>query len=60
MKRLKALSENSKAGVTPLYYSISKDTVYSTAGAGRYYITDLIRHNTAEEIERTVKRFLGM
>lgn len=60
MKNLKTLSEESKKGTTPLYYSIRENAVYSDPGDGRYHLTDLIRHNTEKEIERTVKRFMGV
>lgn len=58
MKNLKAVSNKSKSGVTPLYYSIRKDAVYTVAADDRYYITDLIRFNSEKEIENTVKKFL--
>ena len=60
MKNLKTLSQKSSKGTTPLYYSIRENAVYSTPGDGRYHLTDLIRYNTEKEIERTVKRFMGV
>lgn len=60
MKGLKALAKKTKEGKTPLYYSIREDAVSSKPGTGWYHITDLIRENKAQEIERTVKRFLGV
>lgn len=60
MKRLDIVSEESKMGTTPLYYSIAEDAVYTTPADGRWHLTDLIRHNTEDEIEETVKRFMRL
>lgn len=59
MKGLKKLSELSKIGRVPLYYSISNDTVYNESGDGRYHLTDLINYNTPKEIEKTVVEMLA-
>lgn len=58
MKNLRTISEKSKSGITPIYYDIVKDAVFTKPAAGRYYITDLIRFNSEKEIEKTVKKFL--
>ena len=60
MKNLEMVSKKSEKGITPLYYSIREDAVYTEEGEGRYYLTDLIRKNTEKEIEVTVKRFMSM
>ncbi len=60
MKNTKQVSQQSKQGITPLYYSIREDAVYTSEGDGRYYLTDLIRENTEEEIVNTVRRFMSM
>lgn len=61
MKGLKAVSKKTE-GINystriPLYYSTEKDSVSTTAGAGRTLLTYLIRHNTPEEIQETVEKF---
>lgn len=60
MKNTKQVSNESKKGITHLYYSIKEDAVYTEAGKDRWYLTDLIRYNTENEIEETVKRFMSM
>lgn len=60
MKNLEIVARKSGKGITPLYYSIRENAVYTEAGDGRYYLTDLIRKNTEKEIEVTVKRFMSM
>lgn len=60
MKNLKKISELSKQGRTPIYYSPKTDTVYTEAGEGRFYITDLLRSNTPKEIERTVSHIMSL
>lgn len=60
MKNVKEVAERSKSGTTPLYYSIREDAVYTTEGDGRYYLTDLIRENSEDEIVRTVRRFMSL
>lgn len=60
MKNLEIVAKQSGNGITPLYYSIRENAVYTEAGEGRYYLTDLIRKNTEKEIEVTVKRFMSM
>ncbi len=61
MKGLKAVSKKTKginySSRVALYYSPSKDAVSTTAGEDKYYLTDLIRENTPQEIEETVNRF---
>ena len=64
MKNLKKLSDQTNFiilhGAVPLYYSIKEDAVYSEAGEGRFYLTDLIRYNTEDEIAETVRYFLSL
>lgn len=60
MKNTKELARRSKSGRTPLYYSIREDAVYATAGDGRYYLTDLTRENTEQEIINTVRKYMSM
>lgn len=63
MKNLREMSHKTECcpalGTVPLYYSIKEDAVYSEDGEGRFYLTDLIRHNEPEEIEQTVRKFLS-
>ena len=63
MKNLRSMSERTKKVSAreglPLYYSIKEDAVYDEDGEGRFYMTDLIRYNSPEEIEETVKIFLS-
>lgn len=60
MKNTEKLAEQSRRRVTPLYYSAAEDAVYSEPGDRRWFLTELIRYNTPEEIERTVRRFMAM
>ncbi len=64
MKGLKKVSEATKginyASRIGLYYSIEKDTVYTTSGEGRHHITYLIRENTPEDIKEAVERFMRL
>ena len=60
MKNLKTVARASEKGVTPIYYSIKEDAVYTKDGDGRYYVTDLIRANSEDEIVRAVRRWLSM
>ncbi len=60
MKNLNAVAEASAKGVTPIYYSIAENAVYTEDGEGRYYVTDLIRKNTEAEIMVAVRRWLAM
>lgn len=60
MKNLSALSEMTKHGITPLYYSIKHDAVFPDPGDDRWYLTDLINYNSEEQIRQTVIRFMAM
>lgn len=60
MKNLETLARISAHRVTPLYYSPAEDAVYTEPGSGRWYLTDLIRKNSPQEIENTVRRFMVM
>ena len=60
MKNLKEVAEQSRQGITPLFYSIRENAVYTEEGDGRYYLTDLIRENTEQEIKDAVRRFMSM
>ena len=60
MKNLDVVARESSKGVTPLFYGIREDAVYTEDGEGRFYLTDLIRENTEDEIKRTVRRFMSM
>ena len=41
----------------PIYFSFKTDTVYTTEGEDRFFVTKLIRPNTPEEIKAAVERF---
>ena len=60
MKNLDVVARESANGRISLYYSIAERAVYTEAGEGRYYVTDLIRANTEMEIMAAVKRWLAM
>lgn len=60
MKNVKQVSMRSKSGITPLYYSIKEDAVYTEPGTDRWYLTDLIRYNTEEEVIETVRKYAWM
>ena len=60
MKNLDIVAKESAKGVTPLYYSVVEDAVYTQGGEGRWYVTCLIRKNTEQEIERVVRRYLAL
>lgn len=57
MENLKKVAEASKNGCK-LYYSIRENAVFTTEGEGRYFLTELIRENTPEEIQKTVYKFM--
>ena len=64
MKGLKETAKKSKAirqrdinSWLPIYYSFKTDTVYTSEGESRYFVTKLIRENTAEEIKETIERW---
>lgn len=58
MKNLDIVAAESRNGWAPLYYSIREQAVYTEPGEGRYYVTDLIRENTEQEIKQAVMRYL--
>ncbi len=60
MKNLKEVSERSKKGRTPIYYSYKDQAAYTEEGSGRFYVTDLIRENSEEEIERTIRWWMSL
>lgn len=60
MKNVDAVAERSKSGVTPLYYSVKEDAVYTSDGDDRYHLTDLTRENTVEEIVETVRYIMSL
>ena len=60
MRNLRAVAEESRNGITPLYYSIAENAVYTADGEGRHFVTDLIRENTEAEIKQAVRRWLAM
>lgn len=57
MNNTKQVSEASANGCK-LYYSIREDAVYTQPGEGRWFLTELIRKNTEEEIVNTVRKFM--
>ena len=59
MKNLETIAKNSQSG-TKIYYSIREDAVFTDSGQGRIFVTELIRHNTEQEIMEAVRRFLAM
>jgi len=61
MRNLRAVAQESyRKGWTPLYYDIKHDAVFTEDGEDRFYVTDLIRPNTSQEIEAVVRRWLAM
>lgn len=60
MKGLKKLAELSQTERVQVFYDILKDTVYSTPGENRFYLTDLINPNTEKDIEETVKYIMSL
>ena len=60
MKNLKEAAERSKKGRTPIYYNYQEEAIYFERGPGRFYVTDLIRENTEEEIERTIRWWMSL
>ena len=43
-----------------LYYSFDTQSVYIKSGAGRHFVTFLIRPNAPEEIESAIERWLRL
>ena len=60
MKNLKEAAERSKKGRTPIYYSYKDQAIYFEKGPGKFYVTDLIRENTPEEIEHTIRWWMSL
>ena len=60
MKNLKEVARESAKGRTPIYFSHKDQAVYTEAGPGRFYVTDLIRENTEEEIKAAIRRWMTM
>lgn len=60
MKNTETVARISEHRITPLYYSPAENAVYTEPGAGRWYLTDLIRKNSPQEIEDTVRRFMAL
>lgn len=59
MKNTNEIAKTSKAG-TRIYYAPRENAIYTTDGSGRYFVTELIRTNTAEEIMKAVRRWMMM
>lgn len=64
MKGLKEVSKKSQTikqrdleSWLPIYYNFKTDTVYTSEGEGRHFVTKLIRENTPEEIAEAVERW---
>lgn len=61
MRNLKEVAQESyRKGWTPLYYDIKHDAVFTEDGEDRFYVTELIRPNTSDEIEAVVRRWLSL
>lgn len=58
MKNVRSVVRATKKGRTPLYYSPKENAVYTEAGRDRFYLTDLLKPHTAEQIKKTVDYFL--
>ena len=59
MKNLNEIAARSAAG-TKIYYSVIESAVYTEDGPGRWFVTELIRKNEAQEIEKAVRRWLAL
>lgn len=44
----------------PVYYSYKTNTVYTTEGPDRYFVTKIINPTTAEGIKKAVERWMMM
>jgi hypothetical protein len=60
MRNLKTVIKATEKGRTPLYYNPATKAVYTEPGPERFYLTDLIRPHSGEEIEKTVKYFMSL
>jgi hypothetical protein len=60
MKNIQTVVKATQKGRTPLYYSPSTDTVYTEAGEGRFYLTDLLQPHTPDQVEETVNFFMSL
>ena len=64
MKGIQAIVKKTKNATynnpVPLYINYEMDTVYTTAGSNRFFLTNLIRENTKEDIMRAINRFAYM
>jgi hypothetical protein len=67
MKNINRIANKSKGIVQtdwstylPLYYSPTKNEVYTTEANDRFLLTYLIRPNTPEEIKEAVNKYMRM
>lgn len=67
MKGLKTVAKktqnaiyNNRSTWVSLFYNISEDKVYTAAGDGRFYMTDLINPCTEKDVEKAVYEMLSM
>lgn len=56
-KKSKAIRQRDISSWLPIYYNFKTDTVYTSEGEGRHFVTKLIRENTPEEIKETIERW---
>ena len=57
MKNIEQIAKESRKG-TKIYYSFNENAIYTEAGDGRFYVTELLRKNTAEEIKSVIRRWM--
>lgn len=56
-KKSKNIRQRNTNSWLPVYFSFKTNTVYTTAGEERYFVTKLIRENTPEEIKEAVENW---
>lgn len=56
-KKSKTIRQSNISSWLPIYYNFKTETVYTSEGEGRHFVTKLIRENTPEEIKEAIERW---
>lgn len=59
-KRSAKIKQENTATWLPIYFSFKTNTVYTTEGEDRFFVTKLIRPNKPEEIKEAIERWKRM
>lgn len=59
-KRSTKIKQENMSTWLPIYFSFKTNTVYTTGGEDRFFVTKLIRPNKPEEIKEAIERWKRM